>query len=386
MSLPIWTVNFCILCLTNLLLFMSIQILLPTLPLYITNIGGNQKDVGYVMGAFTIGAMAVRPMAGLLIDRLGRRKILLAGTALMVVLPLLYHFAAAVLLLLLVRLAHGISYSISTTATGTIVADILPRSRLGEGMGYFGLTSSLSMALAPLLGLWILQVSNYFWLFVTVSLLAVITFLLSLYIGCPQEQEPGAKQEIAVSKFSWAGFFEKSALPSAWVIFFLATVFGAVIAFIALHGAEKGISNIGLFFTANAVAMMISRPLSGRWCDKHGAVMIVLVGHLLTIISMAAIAFSHSVPSFVLAGLAYGLGFGFCLPALQALAVRNAPAQRRGAATGTFFTAFDLGIGLGTILWGFVASLAGYQTMFLSTIVPVAIAGLLFFIFNKNNA
>ena len=161
-------------------------------------------------------------------------------------------------------------------------------------------------------------------------------------------------------------------------MFFLSTVFGAVISFIALCAKEIGITQVGLFFTVNAFVMIISRPFAGLWSDRNGNKIVVLTGLLSMMISMAIVASAKNLATFLPAGVFFGLGFGFCLPSLQALAVRNVLPQRRGAANGTFFTGLDLGIGLGTIFWGWVASLVGYQQMYLLTIIPLILSGLVF--------
>lgn len=369
---PLWTRDFLLICLANLFLFMNVQVLLPTLPLYIIHVGSDNKATGMIMGSFTIAAMIMRPAAGMLLDRFGRKIVLLPGIAVTAIVSVSYHFAGSILLILLIRLAHGGFYSISTTATGTIVSDLLPRIRLGEGMGYFGITSSISMAISPLIGLWIVEHAGFTVLF-NVSTVLV---LLALVMGVAS----GHKRPEGGSDNRKAGFvlLEKKALPAASVMFFLTTVFGAIIYYVSLHAAHRGVSNIGLFFTFQALGMMIFRPLAGRWVDKRGANYPVITGLILTAISTVLISYSTSLVSFTLAGFAYGVGFGFCMPPLQALAVRDVPQERRGAATGTFFSAFDLGIGLGAIVWGWTVEVAGYPLMYLLTIIPVVIAGVVY--------
>ncbi|NLI11500.1 MFS transporter [Pelotomaculum propionicicum] len=375
-SVSIWTRNFTLLCLANLTLFISLQMLLPTLPLYLLEIGGSQRDVGYVMGVYTTGAMAMRPFAGWLVDRYGRRKIVVLGLVMLLAVAAFYRLAAGVSLIIFLRCLHGMAFGIVGTAMGTMVVDSLPTSRLGEGMGYFGLTSSLSMALAPLLGFWLVGKSGYPVLFLAVFLLSLLTFCCSLPVrdtNVPVIAPGGSAAGI------WASLLEKTALPASWVMFFLAAVYGSVLSFISLYATERGIANIGLFFTAIALTMLVSRPVSGRWTDRGGSNMILLIGHLTILIAMISLSLSRTSTGFLLAGAVLGLGFGACIPTLQALSVRHTPEHRRGAATGTFFIAFDLGIGLGTILWGYVAEATGYQVMYLTTLLPLALAGAIYY-------
>jgi len=374
--MSIWTRNFVFLCLANLSLFISMHILVPTLPVYLMEIGGAQKDVGFVMAAYTIGAMITRPIAGWLVDEFSRKKTLILGMVMMLSVSLFYRLANDVSLMMVIRIMHGMAFGIVSTAIGTIVADSLPTARLGEGMGYFGLTSSLSMSLAPIIGFGLVGKFGYPMLFLMVIVLTLLTFCCSLTVR--STIVPAKAPDSAVIGF-WAGLLEKTALPPSEVMFFLAVVYGSLISFISLYAAELGIANIGLFFTSMALTMLISRPIAGRWADNSGPDMVLLIGHLTLFMGMVATGLSHTITGLLLAGAATGLGFGFCMPTLQALAVRHAPADRRGVATATFFIALDLGIGLGTILWGYVAEATGYQIMYFTTLIPIALAGTIYY-------
>ncbi len=381
----IWTRNFILLCLANFVLFMSTQMLFPSLPGYILNIGGNQMDVGYVMGAYTIGAMLIRPFAGWLVDNYGRKMIMIIGMIMMLAASLLYTVAGDVALMMLIRSLHGLAFGLVTTAIGTIVVDSLPLGRLSEGMGYFGLTSSLSMAVAPIIGFWLVGKSGYPLLFLAVILLSVLAFGSSFLV---RGTTAPSKTPSTAATGIWNKLLEKTALIPSGMMFLLALVYGSVLSFISLYAAEHGIANIGLFFSAMALTMLLSRPISGRWADSGCMNRVLLIGHLALFIGMVTTGLSHIIPHFLLAGVFIGIGFGFCLPTLQALAVRNAPVHRRGAATATFFASLDLGIGLGTILGGYVAAATSYQIMYFSTLIPIALAGVIYFKYSdspKNN-
>ncbi|MEL7564451.1 MAG: MFS transporter [Dehalobacterium sp.] len=374
--MSIWTRNFILLCLANLSLFISMHILVPTLPVYLLEIGGSQKDVGFVMAAYTIGAMITRPLAGWLVDKFSRKRILIMGMVMMLSVSFFYRLANDVSLMMAVRCMHGLTFGIVSTAIGTMVVDNLPATRLGEGVGYFGLTSSLSMSLAPIIGFGLVGNFGYPILFLMVIILTTLTFSCTLTVR--SLIVPSKTPESSVTGF-WDSLVEKTALPPSKVMFFLAVVYGSLLSFISLYAAELGITNIGLFFTSMALAMLVSRPIAGRWADNSGPDMVLLIGHLAIFTGMVAIGLSHTITGLLLAGAATGLGFGFCMPTLQAMAVRFASAQRRGVATATFFIALDLGIGLGTILWGYVAEATGYQIMYFTTLIPIALAGTIYY-------
>jgi MFS family permease len=202
---------------------------------------------------------------------------------------------------------------------------------------------------------------------------------LALILSIPVR---GAKIPLLASSRDTGGIssrlVEKSALPASAVMLLLCSVYGSVLSFIALYASESGISNIGFFFTAMAISMLISRPLSGRWADQGGSNTVLWIGHLAITAGLIIIVLSHSILELMWAAAIFGFGFGFCMPTLQAFSVRFAPAHRRGAATATFFIALDLGIGLGTIIWGYVAAASNYQIMYLSALLPVLLALILY--------
>ncbi|MDD4803303.1 MAG: MFS transporter [Syntrophomonas sp.] len=372
----IWTFNFTLLCLTNFVLFMSTQMLIPCLPGYIMEIGGDQKDIGYVVGAYTAGAMIMRPLAGWLVDNHGRKRILLLGMIMMATASLLYIPARGILIVSLIRILHGFALALATTAMVTLVVDNLPMSRLNEGMGYFGLTSSLSMTIAPIIGFSLIGKSGYPLMFGAIIVLTMLSLGASLFI---RNSQTISKTTHPKADVVWSQLLEKKAVIPSGMAFFVAAVYGAVLSFISLHAAERGIFNIGLFFTAMASIMFISRPIAGRWVDKGYLITVLIIAHMSLLIGVTVTALSQSILHFIIAGSFLGLGYGILNPTLQALSVCNVPPNRRGAATGTFFIAFDLGIGLGTILWGYVAALTNYQTMYFFTLIPIAVAGVIFF-------
>jgi MFS family permease len=155
--------------------------------------------------------------------------------------------------------------------------------------------------------------------------------------------------------------------------------YGAVVSFIALYAEERQVQNIGLFFTVYAIALLVSRPYFGRLADQKGNSFAVIPGIAAILGAMVILYFAHSLSIFLFAGFIYGLGFGAVQPSLQAMAVRNVEPSRRGAANATFFLGFDLGIGIGSILWGMVAQVAGYGLIYIWAMVPVMIALFVYF-------
>ncbi|WP_170270395.1 MFS transporter [Heliorestis acidaminivorans] len=384
---PLWTKSFIYICLVNLFIFGALQVILPTLPVYVQELGGKEADVGLIIGLFTFTAMLSRPISGLILDRWGRKSLLLLALFVYALFSYSYILASSVLVLILIRLIHGAAWGVATTAAGTVVTDLLPPRRLGEGMGYFSLTSAVSMATFPALGLFMIEKYDFLILFLFSMGIAFLGLFFALLIRYPSPTE----QRVEAVKAQAGGnkvalflrkFFEPQAYGPAVVMFFITSTFGAIISFIALYADQLKIGQVGLFFTFYAVTLILGRPYAGRQVDQGHIDKIVASGLLLIIVSLLLLSQTYHVATLMISGAIYGLGIGFTMPALQTLSVIGVPYHRRGTANGTFFSFFDLGIGLGAIGWGYVAMIVGYRTMYGLTAIPVVIAGLLYF-FNK---
>ncbi len=365
-SFPLWTRDFILISLTNLTMFLGLQVLLPTLPVFVDYLGGNDSHVGMVIGVFTVSAMIIRPWAGFMLDTKERRGILLGGLAVFVISAIAYNWAATITFLMLMRFLHGLGWGACTTAAGTVAADIIPRPRMGEGMGYFGLATAVSMAVAPAAGIFIINNYSFTYLFFTSATLALLALIFSL--GIRYEK---VTKDVNAPKPT---LFEKSALRPSLVIFFVTTTFGSIVSFLVLYANQRGIDNIGPYFSVFALIMLVSRPVSGILVDKRGYNIVVVPGILLLVASMLILSVSHTMWMFLLAAALYGLGFGSVQPSMQALAVRNAEPNRRGAVNSTFFSAFDLGIGGGAMVWGIVAQITGYPLIYAIASIPGLIA------------
>ncbi|MEW6624236.1 MAG: MFS transporter [Bacillota bacterium] len=372
----LWTADFCLICLTNTFMFLGFQMFIPTFPLYVEKLGGGEMAVGLTVGIFSISAILSRPISGKLLDQGSRRKIFLIGLVISLVAISGYPLSVNLFLLLLFRLLHGAGFGMATTSAGTIVADLIPPRRLGEGIGYYGLTNTLSMAFAPAVGLFIIYKYNFTALFIISAVLAAVALLVSYFIHCPEIIKKADTSE----KYN---YIEPAAIIPSLVMLFACMPFGAITTFISLYSIERGIENIGFFFTFYAVILFVSRPLSGILADKHGPSKVVFPGMLLMGIAMAVISMADSYWWFAVAALIFGMGIGLVMPSLQSLTVKKALPSRRGTAMSTFFLSFDVGIGMGSLIWGVVSHMVGFSTMYALTIIPLAAAFLLYIKYNK---
>ncbi|MHB9149675.1 MAG: MFS transporter [Thermoleophilia bacterium] len=372
---PLWTKGFVLLMAVSVLYWLGFQLVLVSAPLLAVKLGGGNASAGLVMGSFTFAAMLVRPVTGWALDAYGRRALLVMGTAVCLVAILAHEFASGVLFLLLLRSLHGAGFGTATTALGTLASDLVPRSRLGEGMGLYTMAMSVPLAVAPAVGLGLVAGGDFTILFLLAGGLTALSLTLASVMRTPRRERSGVG--IGLSSLT-----ERTALFPASMMLLLAITYGPLIAFIAIYGQERGIANVGSFFTAYAIVLAVARPLSGRLADRYGYEPAAAVGMLLAAIGMVTLAVAQGLGGLLLAAVLYGIGFGTAQPSLQAVVIYRVPPARRGAATAAFYTALDLGMVIGSIAGGFMAAIVALSGVYLVSagVAMVAFAFLVVFI------
>lgn len=364
----LWTKPFIVMTVAMLVLFTGFYLLLPTMPLYIKSLGGTESQVGLVAGVFTLTAVVFRPIVGGLLDRYGRRPFMIAGLLLFVLSMGLYPWASAFALLLALRVLHGASWALSTTAVSTSITDMIPASRRGEGMGWFGMAMTVAMAIGPTVGVWALDEGEYSRLFGIATGLSAVAFLLAITARIPKHPRSSSRKIV---------LFERSVLPLTAALFFLSVAYGGITTFLPLFGESIRV-NSGTFFLVYALALTLARPVAGKLSDRFGEAVVIVPGLVVTVLSLAVLSFSTNLAGVIVAAVLYGIGFGSAQPALQAANLRLAPPERRGVASASFMTAFDLGIGLGSIVLGWVSQYTGYETLFLVCAGSVLVSAAIF--------
>jgi len=371
----IWNKTFFLILSVSFLMFMSMYMLLPTLPLYAQTIGGNETVAGTIVGIFTLSAVLVRPWFGNLLDRKGRKVILVIGIGIFLVSVLAYNLAFSIMILLALRMLHGIGWGASTTATGTMASDVIPAARRAEGMGYYGIAATIAMSLGPALGLYLVKYSSYSVLFTGAAILAALGLAGSFLINYETPRHP----EKAKASLGKGVILEKTAIAPALVLFFITLTYGGIITFLPSYAGSRGVENIGVFFTVYALVLLVGRPIIGKLADRYGARKFLVPGILLIASALLLLALATSLPMFLLVGIVYGLGFGTVQPILNALVISLAPPERRGAANATFAVAMDMGIGLGAVSLGFLAQQMGYVYMYGSSAIFALLALIMYF-------
>ena len=362
----IWTRNFLLICLANFFVFLGFQMTLPTIPLFVESLGGNERLIGLVVGIFTFSALAVRPFAGQALETKGRRFVFLLGLFIFLITVGLFGFMTSIFFLFVVRIIQGVGWGFSTTASGTIATDLIPAIRRGEGMGYYGLFGNVAIAIGPALGLILANVISFKQLFFICGLLGMIAWLLASTIRYK-------KVEIK-SKAMKFGVYEKSAVQPAILVFFITITFGGIATFLPLYAIQKGVSGIQWYFLLYALALMVTRIYAGQLYDRKGHQATYVPSAVLITVAMLLLAWMPSNKVLFIAAVLYGLGFGSVQPTLQAWAVEKAAENRKGMANATYFSFFDLGIGIGAILFGQIGYWFGYQSIYITAAGSVFIS------------
>lgn len=376
----IWSRDFVFIFLANFFIFLGFQMTLPTIPLFVEQLGGNDQLIGFVVGIFTFSALLIRPYAGRILETKGRGFVYLLGLAVFVLSVGSFGFAMGITFLFLMRVVQGIGWGFSTTASGTIATDLIPPRRRGEGMGYFGLSGNVALAFGPTLGLALVEVITFKQLFLFSAALGLTAFLLASRIGYKKVE----KSEREVERRKW-DVYEKTAIHPSFLLFFITVTFGGIASFLPLYSAQKGIAGIHWYFFIFAVALMLSRSFAGRIYDKKGHRAIFIPGAMLILAAMLLLAWlPSSLVMYIAAGL-YGFGFGSVQPALQAWSVEKAPMNRKGMANATFFSFFDLGVGIGAIAFGQIGHWLGYGSIYIASAISVFLSILLYMYLIRRN-
>jgi MFS family permease len=371
---PLLSRDFALACAGNFTFFGSMHFLLPALPIYIVGLGGHESDVGMVMGAFTLTSVLLRPYVGRGVDNGRRKPFLLLGALIFVLASLSYNLASSVPLVFLVRAFHGAGIACFTTAASTYIADISPASRRGAALGFYGMFSNVAMSIGPFLGGLLMRAFSMPILFAASAGMGLSSLGIVSLLREPA-REPSSRPTTATAR----PLICRSAVFPSLVMFSLSLTYGTVLSFLPLLAVERKIENFEVFFTAFALALIVVRASAGELSDRLGRAMVIIPGMALVIAAMALLSVASSLPLLLLVALIYGLGFGAVNPVLQAFTVDRAGLSDRGAAMATFSAAFDLGIGIGSVVLGYILQVSTFGAMYL-TAAGCVLLGLVGFI------
>lgn len=375
----LFTRAFVCIALANFALFFSFQLTTVGMPVYLAQLGANEMLVGLTVTLVTAAALLIRPFSGVILDRFGRKGILIVGVVIMLVSTIAYAIFPIVVIVLVLRVFHGLGWGLGSTSTSTIVADIIPRERFAEGMGWYALGGAISSAIAPALSIFLLEQAGSSFMIFAAALALGIALIFSLLIEDSLKSSAGSsvidesklhnnKEASSGSAVIKKGKFDALIERDAWLpslgMFLISVGFASVTAFIALYGMEQSVANISLYFVVYALVTILTRPIIGRLADKNGYFVPSIIGILCVLATLLIISISHEILLFCVAGVFAGIGMGTASGMFQTMAVSTVPPQRKGVATSTFLIGLDGGLCVGSAIAGVVAGVAGYAGMF----------------------
>lgn len=377
----IFNLSFTRLFIANTMIITVFYMLMPTLPMYVTrDLHIDEKSVGLILGIFSISSLVIRPIVGISLDRIGRKIIYIPGVILFGLCVAGYPFASSFLMIMFIRAMHGISWATITTSNSTMIADIVERKYRGSAIGFFSLSISTGMALGPATGVFLINHISFKDICTLGVILVAFSLLSSYSIKLPQLIKDKSKITIKT-------LYELKVLPIALMYLLYGSSYSAATIFSSLHGLDLKVKHLWLFFVILAVFMGIFRPYVGKLIDKSGPGKILSTGFSLLVVGLIMLGLATNTLMFHLSAVFLGTATGFIMPTCMTMIINIVPPTRRGAATATFYTAFDIGIGAGVMIQGFVIDQIGYKAMYMIFAMVAFSAMILFklYVFNYYN-
>ena len=327
---------------------------------YIKELGGTEMLVGIAAGGFALTSLLMRPLAGWILDNKSRSIPMIWGLMAVTLITLLYIIFPILGIAIFLRIITGFLFSGVHTSSSTNASDAVPKSRFGEGMGFLGLGNTLASATGPILGLAITASLGFQPLFAISISVLLAAILIARSIQYKTVGQPGKSYN---KKFRLLSLFCPEALPASLVMLFICIPHGGISVFIALYGEFSGLGSGGLYFILLAVGTGSTRLFSGRLADKKGEKPMVFISAASALLAMILLTAESSI-CYYSAGLFFGIAFGISFPAMLAMSMRLVPLEKRGSASSTFFCSNDIGMGLGSIISGWLVTVLGYRPMF----------------------
>lgn len=365
------TRSYCCILAANFLLYFGFWLLIPILPFYLADtFQATQSTIGIVLSCYTVSALCIRPFSGYLLDTFSRKPLYLFAYFIFMSMFAGYRMAGWLTLFILVRIVHGISFGMVTVGGNTIVIDIMPSSRRGEGLGFYGLTNNLAMSVGPMFGLFLHNAGiSYDTLFAYGFGSCLLGLTAASLVKTPYKP-PVKREPVSLDRFILL-----KGLPAGASLLLLSIPYGMTTNYVAMYARQIGITaETGFFFTCMAVGMAVSRLFSGRLVDKGKITEVIQTGFYLVCMSFFLLAgcgwfmeWSTTGTTVLFFGIALclGVGFGIMFPAYNTLFVNLAPNSQRGTATSTYLTSWDVGIGIGMVTGGCIAELASFKIAYL---------------------
>jgi MFS family permease len=353
----LFTPGFFVMCGFSFTVFLSAFQLLPTAPFHILDLGGSTFASGLFLGFLTYSSAMSAPLTGAFADRMGQRRILIITSLALAVFSVIYAVLTNYRLLLGLAILHGIFWSGLLSASAAYMTNMLPERRRAEGIGYWGLATLAAVAVSPTIGFWIYR-RGWLWLCIFAATLNLI--MAAIAWGLPDHPRPAGASETHGRR----GLLERRVLVVSITLALYSFGYGGITSFAAMYADANGVTPKGLYLTALAVVILVTRPVLGRLGDKWGYKRVFLPCLVLISCGMACLSIGGTRPWLLLSALVFGIGFGTAYPTYVGYVMRGVGAERRGAAFGAILAAFDTGIGTGSTVMGYLIERHGFTNAF----------------------
>lgn len=365
------TSSYCFILAANFLLYFGFWLLIPVLPFYLSEVfSAGNSTIGVILSCYTVAALCIRPFSGYFLDSFARKPLYLMAYFIFMTMFAGYIIAGSLTLFIMFRIIQGVSFGMVTVGGNTVVIDIMPSSRRGEGLGYYGLSNNIAMAVGPMSGLFLHDAGMSFTTIFCCSLGSCMAgFVCASLVKTPYKP-PVRREPISLDRFILL-----KGIPAGISLLLLSIPYGMTTNYVAMYAKQIGINaTTGFFFTFMAIGMAISRIFSGKIVDRGKITQVISAGLYLVVFSffllsacVYLISWNNMVCTIVFFSVALllGVGFGIMFPAYNTLFVNLAPNSQRGTATSTYLTSWDVGIGIGMLTGGYIAEVSTFDKAYL---------------------
>lgn len=368
----LWNKGLVLIILVNLCVFINHIMCLSTFPFYVQSLGGTEAVAGACAAFFSLIAVVVRPIVGWWLDNGVRRAALVVGLLLMGLAPLGYALVPMLSVAIALRMTHGLGLSFSNSTTATVASDVICKPRFAEGMGYFGMATALASAIAPALGLSLMENFDFTVLYVVAALISLLGLVLFAFVRAPKVDVPHKRLDVR-------HIINRDSLPATVTMLVFMATFGALENFVAIFAAEKGLPSGSLYFIVMSVMLLLVRVFLGRLVDEKGEAFFVYSYNAAMLVTLLLLALVPTAPAFLLSAALAGYAFGGLEPSLQSMAVHTSTDETRGSANSTFLCGYDIGYGVGGGIAGSLITGLGYTAMW-SIVSLACVASVLLYV------
>lgn len=354
----LWTRDLVLIILVNLCVFTNHIMSLSTFPFYIQSLGGSEAVVGICAAAFAFVAVIIRPFVGWWLDNGVRKVALVVGLLLLGAAPLGYVFVPVLSMSIAFRMLHGIGLSFSNSTTATVASDVICRPRFAEGMGYFGMATALASAIAPALGLSLMEGFGFGTLYAVAAGIAGLGLVLFAFVRTRKVNVPKKKLDLRT-------IINRDSLPATATMLVFMLTFGALENFVAIFAAENSLPSGSIYFIVMSVMLLVVRITLGKLVDQRGEAIFVYTCNAAMLVAFLLLALVPNTATYILSAALAGYAFGGLEPSLQSMAVHTSTDETRGSANSTFLCGYDIGYGLGGGLAGSLITAMGYSSMWM---------------------